>query len=93
MDKATDTKVVKDVEIVKCIALLCNIITDGEGLSEFSSNDCGSLDATGGTQFSNSRMHNSVAASAKQPRVLFCEFFHSPSGSVPRREEANGDVQ
>ena len=93
MDKATDTKVDTGVEIVKCIALLRNNITDGEGLREFSSNDCGSLDATGGTQFNNSRMHNSVAAPAVQPRVLFCEFFHIPSGSVLRREVANGDVQ
>ena len=78
---------------MKCIALLHNSITDGDGLSEFSSNDCGSLDATGGTQFNNSTMHNSVTASAIQPRDLFCEFFHSPSGSVPWREQANGDVQ
>ena len=78
---------------MKCIALLHNSIADGDGLSEFSSNDCGSLDATGGTQFNNSTMLNSVTASAKQPRGLFCEFFHSPSGSVPWREEANGDVQ
>ena len=93
MDKATDTKVDTGVEIVKCIALLHNSITDGDGLSEFLSNDCGSLDVTGGTQFNKSRMRNSVTASAIQPRVLFCEFFHSQSGSVPWREEANGDVQ
>ena len=93
MDKATDTKVATGVETMKCTALLHNIITDGDGLREFSSNDCGSLDATGGTQFNNSRMHNSVTASAIQPRGLFCEFFHSPSGSVPWREQANGDVQ
>ena len=66
LDKATDTKVDTGVEIVKCIALLHNIIKDGDGLREFLSNDCGSLDATGGTQFNNSRMHNSVTASAKQ---------------------------
>ena len=93
MDKATDTKVAIGVETMKCIALLHNISTDGEGLREFSSNDCGSLDATGGTQFNKSRMHNSVTASSKQPRGLFCEFFYVPSGSVPWREEANGDVQ
>jgi len=92
-DKATDTKVDTGVEIVKCIALLRNIIIDGDGLREFSSNDCGSLDATGGTHFNKSRMHNSVTASAKQPRVLFCEFFHSPSGSAPWPEQAIGDVQ
>ena len=90
MDKATDTKVDTGV---KCTALLHNSIIDGDGLSEFSSNDCGSLDAIGGTQFNNSTMHNSVTASAKQPRGLFCEFFHNPSRSVPWREEANGDVQ
>ena len=71
MDKATDTKVDTGV---KCTALLHNSIIDGDGLSEFSSNDCGSLDAIGGTQFNNSTMHNSVTASAKQLRVLFCEF-------------------
>jgi hypothetical protein len=93
LEKATDTKVHTGVEIVKCIAFLHNSITDGEGLSEFSSNDCGSLDATGGTQFNNSRMHNSVTDSAKLPRGLFCEFFHIPPGSVPRHEQANRDVQ
>ena len=93
LDKATDTKVDTGVELVKCKALLHNSIIDGDGWSEFLPNDCGSLDATGGTQFNKSRMHNSVTASAKQPRVLVCEFFHSPSGSVPWREEANGHVQ
>ena len=38
-------------------------------------------------------MYNPVTASAKQPRVLFCEFLQIPSGSVPWREEANADVQ
>ena len=90
MDKATDTKADTDL---KCIDLPHNSIIDGDGLSEFSSNDCGSLDATGGTQFHKSTMRNSVTASAKQPRGLFCEFLHSPSGSAPWREEANGDVQ
>ena len=90
MDKPTDTEVDTGV---KCIVLLRNIIIDGEGLGEFLSNDCGSLDATGGTQFNSSRMHNSVTASAIQLRVLFCEFSHIPSGSVPWHEQANGDVQ
>ena len=93
LDKATDTKADTGVEIVKCIALMPNIITDGDGLSEFLSNYCGSLDVTGGTQFNNSRMHNSVTSSAKQPRGLLCEFSHIPSGSVPWHEQANGDVQ
>ena len=93
LDKATHTKVDTGVEIAKCIALMHNSITDGDGLSEFLSNDCGSLDATGGAQFNNSRMHISVTASAKQPQGLFCEFFHIPSGSVPWHEQANGDVQ
>ena len=90
MDKATDTKADTGV---KCIALQHNSIIDGDSLSEFLSNDCGSLDATGGTQFNSSRMHNSVTASAIQLRVLFCEFSHIPSGSVPWHEQANGDVQ
>ena len=93
MDKATDTKVDTGVETMKCIALLCYIITDGEVLREFSSNECGSLDATGGTQFNKSKMHNTVTAPAKQLRVLLCDFFRSPFASVPWREEANGDVQ
>jgi len=54
------------MEIVKCIALLHIIITEAEGLHEFSSNDFGSLNANGGTQLKNSRIHNSVTASAKQ---------------------------
>jgi hypothetical protein len=93
VDKATDTKVDTGVETMKCIALLRNIITDGEGLREFSSNDCSSLDANGVTEFNKSRIHNSVTASVKQPRVLFCEFFHIPSGSVTWREEAYVDLQ
>ena len=93
LDKATDTKVDTSVEKMKCIALLRNTITDGEGLREFSSNDCSSVDVTGGTQFNKSRMHNSVTASAKQQRVLFCEFVHIPSGFVTWPEESNGDVQ
>jgi len=79
--------------MVKCIAFLHIIITDAEGLHDFSSNDCASLDANGGTQFKNSRIRNSVTASAKQTGDLFCEFFHSPPGSVPWQEEAIGDVQ
>jgi hypothetical protein len=62
-------------------------------LHDFSSNDCGSLDANGGTQFKKSRRHNSVIASAKQTPDPFCEFFHSRDGFVPWQEEATGDVQ
>jgi hypothetical protein len=83
VEKATDTLTLT----------LRNIITDGAVLREFSSNDYSRLDATGGTQFNKSRMHNAVTASAKQPRVLFCEFFHIPSGSVPWHKEENADVQ
>ena len=54
------------MEIVKCVGLLHIIVTDAEGLHDFSSNDCGSLDANGATQLKNSRIHNSVTASAKQ---------------------------
>ena len=50
---------------MKCIALLHNILIDFEGLRDFSSNDCGSLDANGGTQFKKCRMHNCVTASAR----------------------------
>jgi hypothetical protein len=32
----------------------------------------------------NSRMHNSVTASAEQMRDLFCELFHSSARSVAR---------
>ena len=35
---------------MKCKALLHNIIIDVEDLHDFTSNDCGSLDANGGTQ-------------------------------------------
>ena len=78
MDKATDTKEDTDVETMKCTALLCNIITDGKSLREISSNGCSSLDVSGGIHFNKSRIYNSVTASAKQPRVLFCDFstFH-----------------
>jgi len=34
-----------------------------------------------------------VTACAIQTRALFCEFFHSPNGSVLWQEEATGDVQ
>ena len=81
------------MEIVKCVGLLHIIVTDAEGLHDFSSNDCGSLDANGATQLKNSRIHNSVTASAKQTWDMFCEFFHSAPGSVPWQEEAIGDVQ
>ena len=92
MDKATETKVDTGTEIVKCQDLEHSIIIDAEGLHDFSSNDCGSMDANGGTQFKKSRMHNSVTASAKQTRDLFCEFFHSPAGSVLWPDEDIGGV-
>ena len=93
LDKAIETKVDTALEIVKCIALLHNIIIDVEGLHDLSSNDCGSLNANDGNQFKKSRIHNSVTASAKQTRDLFCKYFNSPAGSVPWQEEASGDVQ
>jgi len=39
------------------------------------------------------KIHNSVTASAKQTRDLFCKYLNSPAGSVPWQEEATGDVQ
>jgi hypothetical protein len=69
------------------------IITDADGLHDLSSNDCGSLGANDGTQFKKSRIHNSVTASAKQTRDLFCKYFNSPAASVLWQEEAIGDVQ
>ena len=86
LDKAIETKVDTAMQIVKCIALLHSIIMDVEGLHDSSSNDCGSLDANDGTQFKKSRLHNSVTASGKQTRKLFCEFFNIPSGSVACQE-------
>ena len=86
LDKAIETKLDTGVEIVKCIAVLHSIVLDAEALHDFSSDDCDSLDAYGGTQLKKCRMHNSVTASAKQTRDLFCEFFHSPAGSVPWQE-------
>ena len=62
------------------------------GLHDSSSKDCGSLDAIGGNHFKKSTIRNSVTASAKQTRHLFCEFFNSPAGSVPWQEEAAGDL-
>jgi hypothetical protein len=88
LDKAIETKVDTGVQIVKCIALLQNVIIDVEGLHEPSSNDCGSLDANDGTQLKKSRIHNSVTATAKQTRDLFCKYFNSLAGSVPWQEEA-----
>ena len=81
------------MEIVTFIVLLHNIIIDFEGLREISSNDCGSLNANEGTQFKKCRMRNSVTATAKQTRDLFCEFFYSSAGSVKWQVEAIGDVQ
>ena len=81
------------MEIVKSIALLHNIIIDVEGLHESSSNDYGSLDANDGTQFKKNRIHNSVTATAKQTRDVFCKYFNSPAGSAPWQEEAIRGVQ
>ena len=92
MDEAIETKVDTALEIVKCIALLHNIIIDVEGLHDLL-NECGSLDSNDSNQFKKSRIHNSVTASAKQTRGLFCKYFNSPAGSVPWQEEASGDVQ
>ena len=63
------------MDILKFIALLHNIVIDFEDLRDFSSNDCGSLDANGGTQFKKYGMRNSLTASAKQTRDLFGGFF------------------
>ena len=93
LDKAIETKVDTALEIVKCLALLHNIIIDLEGLHDLSPNDCGSLDANDGNLLKTSRIRNSVTASAKQRRDLFCKYFNSPAGSVPWQEEASGDVQ
>jgi len=93
LDKAIETKVDTAVEIVKCIALLHDIIIDVEGLHDLLSNDSGSLDANDGNQLKKYRIHNSVIASAKQTPDLFCKYFNSPAGSVPWQEEATGRVQ
>jgi hypothetical protein len=92
MDKATGTTVHTGVEIVKCVALLHNIIIDVEGLHDLSSNECGSLDANDGNQLKKSKIYNSVTTSAKQTQDLFCKYFNSSSGSVPW-QEASEDVQ
>jgi len=86
MDKSIETKSDTGVEFVKRIDLLRDIIINVEGLREFSSLDCGSLDANGGTLFKKYRMHYSFTASAKQSRELFCEFFHIRVGFVPWQE-------
>jgi hypothetical protein len=80
------------VEVGKYISLLHNIIKDVEGLHDSSSKDCDSLDANDSIQFKKSRLHNSVTASGKQTRNLFCGFFNIPAGSVLCQEEATGDV-
>jgi hypothetical protein len=46
--------------------MLQNIVIDLESLHDFSSDDCGRMDANDGTQLKISRMRNSVTASAKQ---------------------------
>jgi hypothetical protein len=69
LGKAIDTKVDTVVEIVKWIALLHYIIIDIYGLHDSSSNNCGSLDENGGTQFKKSGMRSSVTTYAK------CETF------------------
>ena len=51
LDKATETKVDTAMEIVKCIALLHNIIIDAEGLHDLLSNYCSSLVTNDGNQF------------------------------------------
>jgi len=58
LDKAIETKVDTGIEIVKCTAVLHNIITNFEGLHDLPSNICGSLGANDGTQFKKSRIHN-----------------------------------
>jgi hypothetical protein len=88
LDKAIETKVDTGVGIVKCTALLHNIIIDVEGLHESSSNDYGRLGAIEGTQLKKTRIQNSVTTTAKQTRDLFCKYFNSPAGSVPWQEEA-----
>jgi hypothetical protein len=83
LHSATETKVDTGVEIVKCSALLHNIITDVESLHDSSYNGCGSLEANVRTHFKKSRIYNFVSVSAKQTRYLFCKYFSNPHGSVP----------
>ena len=78
---------------MKCIALLHIIITDIEGLHDFSSNDRDSIIANGGIQFKKSRIHNSFTASSKRTRDLFCGFSHISAGFVQWQLEATGNVR
>jgi len=71
LDKATETKVNTGTEIVKCIALMHNIITNFEGLHDLPSNNHGSLGAKDGTQLKKSRIHNSVTALPHKRETYF----------------------
>ena len=92
LDKAIETKVDTSMEIVKCIALLHNIITYVECLHDFSSNDCGSLDANGDTQFKNPECITLLLLLQNKCETYFVNF-SSPDGSVPWQEVAIGDMQ
>jgi hypothetical protein len=59
---------------VKCITLLHNIIIDVEGMHEPAADE--NVNA------------NQAASTAKRIRDAYCEYFSSPSGSVPWQEEA-----
>ena len=59
-------KLTQVVEIVKCIALLHNIITDIEGLHEFHQTIVAAWMQMAVLSLKKSRMHNCATVSAKQ---------------------------
>jgi hypothetical protein len=86
LNRPIETKVSTAEDTVKCITLLHNIIINVEGMNEPAADK--NVNANQADGFHRSRDNNVASTTAKRIRDAYCEYFNSPSGSVPWQEEA-----